>query len=1110
MLSTSSWTKLPTLEQVIDTAPLVVGPDTSVLVVMMQMNQIRDSSCALEPTPQSADVAVTTSCALVVEAEQLIGLLTERDIVVLASDGRDLATLSIGAVMTRSVISLSLGREQTVLTALGLLEQHQIRHLPVLDRQGHLVGLITPYSIRRVLQPANLLKLRRVSEVMTTDIIAAAPIASVLSVAQLMAQRRVSCIVIRDLTPSAGSGSDPLGMLTERDIVQFQILQLDLAQIQAQAVMSTPLFFARPNDSLWDAHQSMQLRRVRRLGVVNEAGELVGLLTQSHLLEVFDPIELTGVVDTLQQQIEDRTTELEQINQQLRQSQEELEVRVQERTFALFETNQRFQQEIQERQQAEAALRETVRSLEFQKFALDQAAIVAVTDRLGTITAINEQFLQISQYRRDELIGQNHRIINSGFHPLEFFRSLWATIASGKVWQGEIKNRAKDGSFYWVATTIVPLMDEHGHPFQYLSIRFDITDRKQAEESLKQSERKFRAIFNSTFQFVGLLDVNGILLEANRTALEAIGATPADVIGQAFWATAWWTHSPDLQVQLQAAIAQAATGELVRFEAKHFLADGSFVIVDFSLSPIKDATGKVVMLIPEGRDITDRKQLEWERERFLAVGSDLQVISHDDGYYRWVSPTFGPMLGWSSEEMTSRPWIEFVHPDDITASVAEAENMFNGNATIGFENRYRHKDGSYRWFAWKAKPYPEEQVVYAVAVDITEKKRLEDQFLHAQRLESLGTLASGIAHDLNNILTPILAVAQLLPLKLPHLDEQNQRLLQMLQDSSRRGSDLVSQILSFARGAAGNRATIQVGHLLHEVGRVAKQTFPKSIEVYEDVTPPQLWMVSADATQLHQVLMNLSINARDAMPQGGTLTLEAKNITLDANSARIHIDAQAGPYVALTIADTGTGIAPEVRDRMFEPFFTTKEIGQGTGLGLSTVLTIVKQHGGFITVYSEMNRGTRFTVYLPALESADTTQSSEDLANLAGNGELILVVDDEAAIREITQLSLTAHNYRAITASDGIDAFSIYAEHKQAVSVVMLDLMMPSLDTTTILRTLQRINPQIKIIAMSGLAPSQGIITDEANIVKAFLAKPFTVNELLQTLRRVITDPSAK
>jgi nitrogen-specific signal transduction histidine kinase len=390
--------------------------------------------------------------------------------------------------------------------------------------------------------------------------------------------------------------------------------------------------------------------------------------------------------------------------------------------------------------------------------------------------------------------------------------------------------------------------------------------------------------------------------------------------------------------------------------------------------------------------------------------------------------------------------------------------------------------------------------ILTVSTDITDKKQLEAQFLRAQRLESLGTLASGIAHDFNNILTPILAVAQLLPIKLPDIDDSNQQLLKILESSAKRGADLVKQILSFSRGGMeGTRTMIQVRHLLADVAQVARRTFLKSIETQTNMAP-DLCTVHADATQIHQVLMNLIVNARDAMPDGGNLTISAENIWIDQNYARMYIDAEVGPYIAITITDTGMGIPPEILDRIFDPFFTTKEVGKGTGLGLSTVMGIVKSHGGFVNVYSEVGKGSSFQVFLPSNQATET-MVADDAELLNGNNELILVVDDETTICEIAKTTLETHNYRVLTASEGVEALTLYAQYQDSISAVLTDMIMPGMDGYSTILALQRINPQVKIIAMSGLMLNLNN-TQKMNLgIQKCLPKPFTAQALLSSVK---------
>mgnify|MGYP002776989166 CR=1 FL=1 len=393
--------------------------------------------------------------------------------------------------------------------------------------------------------------------------------------------------------------------------------------------------------------------------------------------------------------------------------------------------------------------------------------------------------------------------------------------------------------------------------------------------------------------------------------------------------------------------------------------------------------------------------------------------------------------------------------------------------------------------------------ILTVDTDITEKKQLEAQFLRAQRLESIGTLASGVAHDLNNILTPILTTAQLLLLKFPHADEQTQQLLKISEANARRGAALIKQVLSFARGAEGNRTSVQVSHLLEEIKQMTDRTFPKSLSVHIDLPDSGLNLVHADLTQLQQVLMNLCVNARDAMPDGGVLTLAASNVLIDEAYARTQLDASPGAYVRITVSDTGTGIPPEIIDRIFDPFFTTKEVGKGTGLGLSTVLGIIKNHAGFVEVESRVGQGTCFKLYLPTTHDQSVSLIA-DPTLLPGHDELILVVDDETPIQEITKAILEVQNYRVLTASDGFEAIALYAKHKQEIDAVLMDWMMPGMDGLTATRTLKKMNAKVKVIATSGLSLKNTLENVASVGVDLFLPKPYTAEELLKDLRKVL------
>lgn len=505
------------------------------------------------------------------------------------------------------------------------------------------------------------------------------------------------------------------------------------------------------------------------------------------------------------------------------------------------------------------------------------------------------------------------------------------------------------------------------------------------------------------------------------------------------------------------------------------------------------------------KTLQEQNQQIREQAALLDITTDAILVKDLDNRLRFWNKGAEDLYGWKATEAIGKNANQLLYPVETQSQLQNLQESLALSGSWQGELHQVTKEGkeiivASRW-TLMGEQDGQPKSILTVNTDITEKKQLEAQFLRAQRLESIGTLASGIAHDLNNILTPILTAAQLLHLKLPNIDERSQQMFSTIETNAKRGAALVKQVLQFARGVEGKKRTIvQVNHLFSEIEQIVQETFPKSIGFSINIKS-DLWAIVGDATHLHQVLMNLVVNARDAMPDGGTLKISAENVFIDEHYARMNIEASVGPYIRITVADTGIGMSPEVVDRIFEPFFTTKEFGKGTGLGLSTVRGIITTHGGFVNVSSNIGRGTEFQVFLPAVE-ATATPLAENLELPKGNGELVLVVDDEAPILETIKISLETYNYKVLTASDGIEAIALYAQYKDEISVVLVDMMMPSMDGALTIRALQKMNPHVLIIGVSGLVAGDKLM--EAARVKAFLSKPYTTKELLQTLHSIL------
>lgn len=636
--------------------------------------------------------------------------------------------------------------------------------------------------------------------------------------------------------------------------------------------------------------------------------------------------------------------------------------------------------------------------------------------------------------------------------------------------------------------------------------QIDLTKSKGSEEALRQSEANYRAIFDAADDAIFVHDIEtGEILDVNRRMCQMYGHTPEEVrrLTVEDLSAGEPPYTDEVAQQL---MKKAAEGEPQLFEWRARDKSGRIFWVEVNLQ--RALIGRKDCLLAVARDITRRKRAEEklrEQATLLDHARDAILVRDLQDHVVFWNRSAERLFGWAAEEAVGKNVRDFLYQKDSTQFDQARRTLIETGEWSG-ELLLVSKDGNdisvdSRWTLVRNED-DEPKAVLVIDTDITEKKKMEKQFLRAQRMESIGTLAGGIAHDLNNVLSPILMSLEVLKLK--YIDQESQVWLKLLQASAERGASMVKQILSFARGSEGKRVILQPQHLLRDVVKILKETFPRSIDVRFDL-PSNLWTITADPTQLHQVLMNLCVNARDALPDGGSITIRAENNTIDENYAQMDIEAQAGDFVKVAVSDTGTGMDENVIGRIFEPFFTTKEVGKGTGLGLSTALAIVKSHGGFMNVYSEVGKGTTFTVYLPASSVTEEKRLPQRMADFpTGHGELVLVVDDEDSIRKITKSTLETFGYRVLLAGDGTEALAVYQANRGDVKVVLTDMMMPLMDGQTTIRALRRLTPNVKIISASGLADDAKVVEAARDGVETFLRKPYTAEQLLRAVAKVL------
>ncbi len=773
-----------------------------------------------------------------------------------------------------------------------------------------------------------------------------------------------------------------------------------------------------------------------------------------------------------------------------------------------------------ERQLAESEGRSRLLSM-----AVEQVSeSIVITDPDGTINYVNPAFERVTGYTSDEVIGKNPRILQSGKHSPEFYRTLWDTLTSGRPWSGRFINKAKDGSPWEEETVISPVRDKNGNLIHYIAVKRDVTKERQAEDSL----RYYKAIIESSTDAIIAMSLDKTITSWNAGAERTFGWTQGEVLGQ----PVSLLLQPERAGEEQEVLQRIQEGEYIaHYETIGKRKDGTLIDLAADVSPIKDSAGAIIGVSSVVRDITQQNHAEAEKAKLHAQIEDerraLQnIVASVPGivWEAWGSPDANSqriefvsdyveiMLGYRVEEWVSTPnfWLSIVHPEDKTRVAREAAALFNRCQAGKLEFRWIAKDGHSVWTESQMMVVTDQNGqpvgMRGVNIDVSERKELEQQLRQAKKIEAIGQLAGGVAHDFNNLLTIIngysdLALSQLKP------DDPVRHHMKEIKKAGIRAAGLTRQLLAFSRKQVLQPRVVDLNEIVLDTEKMLCRLIGENIEL-RTVLDPALGNVKVDPGQIEQVIMNLVVNARDAMPRGGTLVITTSNVEAGAEFENTYINGKPGPYVMLAVSDDGIGMDSTTQEHIFEPFFTTKELGKGTGLGLPTVYGIVCQSGGGIRFDSHLGRGTTFKIYFPRV--VQSSGSAKETLLQAGNSlqgrETILLTEDDDAVRTLTRSVLETYGYHVLEAADAKAAFSVCESLSDRVDLLITDIVMPGRSGLELAHELERSQPELRILYMSGYTDSP-LLQEEIFEHGTFLQKPFEPVRLAEKVREILDQP---